>query len=567
MTRKRIAFYFVAFFFFSTPLFSQSFKEQYSFNLFADSVSNYSSLWIDLDQDYDYDLLNLSVLNKPTKLYLNQQGNVVPQQSIFSKDGGNANGACYADIDLDGDLDIFIYSIFGQKNFLYIQEAKGLFSKDISPVFCQTENNAFHAIFSDVNLDNHPDLVITDTELWNPKSVKKFTKIFLNDGTGKFNTTKSLSFSVPNSDTRNVLLSDFNQDGREDLLLINFGSSNELYLKNEGNIFNRVSVNFCLQKGDYNDAKSIDFDNDGDLDLLVSNLKTGIEVYRNDGHLLFTKIENVFSITDYKISSMEIFDWNHDGAMDVLINKAFGTERKLFINNDNSNNWINLKLRADRANLDAVQAKVYVKTQTKDRSFWQYQELKGRSSANISTGKELHFGIGTQTNVDSVKIVWPDGTEEIHTNILANKSYFIEQRKAIKELIALAPSAYKINRLKDLNVSVVADYFKYGEVAGITVFYENKGRMEEDIELKINLSLAMKFVNSFPMPNSQSATEYTYIIKSVPAQYRGIITLALSTPNIEDTAIKEQQITVEIEPRIGDENPEDNLVTIKKKIE
>jgi len=97
---------------------AQVFTELHSFKLYADSATNYSSIWMDVDQDYDLDLLNFSILNKPNSLYVQDKNGLKKANSIFDKDGGNANGGCYADIDLDGDLDVFVYSIFGQKNYL-----------------------------------------------------------------------------------------------------------------------------------------------------------------------------------------------------------------------------------------------------------------------------------------------------------------------------------------------------------------------------------------------------------------------------------------------------------------
>ncbi len=565
--KHKPAFLFSIFFFlFLSTNRAQVFTELHSFKLYADSATNYSSIWIDVDQDYDLDLLNFSILNKPNSLYVQDKNGLIKVNSVFDKDGGNANGGCYADIDLDGDLDVFVYSIFGQKNYLYIQESKGLFRKEVLQEITRQENNAFCACFSDVNLDNYPDLIITDTELWNPKTIKKPSRIYYNDGRGNFTKAKSETFFVPKSDTRNILLADLNQDAREDLLLLNFGSENVLYLKNNANIFNKVSSNISITPGDYVDAEAADVDNDGDLDVLLVNLKTGIEFYRNDGNLLFTKVPGVFKISNFPIAGIEMIDYNKDGNLDVLAHKAFSKEKKIFINTNTQHQFIKIKLRADRANLHAIGAKVYVSTKANDRNYWQYKEVRANKQAFVNDVYDLHFGLADMKNVDSVKITWPDGTEQFYTDLLPNQSYFMEQRLEAKLLANPSIANQTLDKIKDMSVSVVADDFTYGEINGITVFYENKGLIQQDVEVSINLLVPMKLFNSFPMPTESSNNQFSWKIKNVPAQYRGIITLSVRTPNIEETTAKEQKIEVTLEPRIGDEQSSNNEVVLVKRI-
>lgn len=565
MKHKLALLFSIFYFLFNSANHAQVFTELHSYKLFSDSLTNYSSIWIDADQDYDLDLLNFSVLNKPNYFYQNNNNKLTYTNSVFEKDGGNANGACYADIDMDGDLDIFVYSIFGQKNYLYIQESKGLYRKELIQEITQQENNAFYATFSDVNLDNYPDLIITDTELWNPKTIKKHSKIYYNDGRGNFSKSKMQSLPVPQSDTRGVVLADFNQDAREDLLLLNFGSANELYLKNEANLLIKVSTVFTKEAGDYIDGKAMDMDNDGDLDLFLLNLKTGIDVYKNNGNMNFEKVPYVFTLGNFKPSGLEIIDYNKDGLLDVLVHKSFSKEKKLFINEWKSNNYIHLKLFANKANKQAIGAKVYVKTISNNNSYWQYREQRANKQSHAIDLYDIHIGLGNKEQADSIKIIWPDGTEQVLTGLQANASYYIEQREQAKKLVTVDAIEF-IPRVKDLSVQVFADNFKYGDIAGITVFYENKGLIEQDVEVKITLSAAMKLFNSFPMPNEYSTTEFVWKIKKVPAQFRGIITLSVRTPNIEETNTTEQQIQVSLEPVIGDEESGNNEVVLKKRI-
>lgn len=539
---------------------AQSFTELHSFRFYADSITNYSSIWIDIDQDYDYDLLKLSILNKPNQLYISDQNSLQKSSSVFQKDGGNANGACYADIDLDGDLDIFIYSIFGQKNMLYIQEGKGIFRQEKLMDITNSENNAFYACFSDVDADNDPDLLITDTELWNPKAIRRSTKIYFNDGKGNFNKDDIEKFFVPKSDTRSLLLSDLNQDGREDLLLINFGSENELYLKNDAQIFNPVTTNLSVLKGDYMDAVSVDIDNDADLDVLVASVNSGVDLYRNDGHLLFTRIENVFNLKDFKLAGIETLDWNKDGKMDVLLHKSFSNEKRMFINTSTAQHFIKLKLRADKANLNGIQTKVYVHTLTNDRNYWQYKEVRATSKSSIADAFDLHFGVADQNIVDSIKLIWPDGTVQYLNHLEVDQLYYVEQRALPKRINSEYVLVDQAQYIRNISLSMVANYFKPGEISGITIFYENNGLIAEDVEVDLNLSIPMILFNSFPMPQRFNKNNFHWTIKDVPAKFRGIITLSVNVPKDNELLERTLKIDASTEPLIGDEYSKDNMV-------
>jgi len=43
------------------------------------------------------------------------------------------------------------------------------------------------------------------------------------------------------------------------------------------------------------------------------------------------------------------------------------------------------------------------------------------------TPRQLHFGLAEHNKVEQVRIVWPDGTEQILTDVTVNQSMLIEQ--------------------------------------------------------------------------------------------------------------------------------------------
>ncbi len=506
---------------------AQVFTESSYFNNSSFNQLNANSKWFDADQDFDLDFLNVSIYNKSNELFLKDDAGFKISEQILSKEGGNANGYCIADIDGDGDLDVFVYSIFGQKNLLYRQESKGVFKKDYANLALQAENNAFYASFIDIDLDHDADLIITDTELWNPDKIKKSTRIFLNDGKGNFTKHDKDVFKTALSNTRSFLVTDFNKDLLPDVLLINFGSEPELFI-NKGNLqFEKTITNLSLQKLDAIAARAADFDNDGDEDLVIATVKAGLHYFRNDQNLKFDAMRYLDDFNFGIIENIEVNDINNDGKVDLLVH-CKEQNRKVFLKNnfDTKNNFLHLKLRFTKANYFSVGAKVYVK----HNDHWQYRELNCSAGMHQKHSYDLHFGLANQEITDSVKVIWPDGTVQYFFNLASNKRHLLQTSAEIKEVLedniynALEPF------MNDLEVSIVADTFRVAEVNSITIFYKNKSAVSNSASVELSFNHAMKLQYAYPPTNNTSDQSITWQFKKLAPGESGIITLNLLLP-------------------------------------
>jgi enediyne biosynthesis protein E4 len=166
------------------------------------------------------------------RLYLNDgKGHFKKSTNFVSQLYENKSCVAVADIDQDGDQDIFIGNLAGttgigfglpQTSHLYLNDGKGHFSMSVNNIDLTKIGAVTSAAFVDLNHDGWPDLVVTGE--WMPM------KIYMNDH-GKFKEA-----DVPNSTGlwQNVYVTDVNGDGFPDILAGNWGHNSKLWAGKDG---------------------------------------------------------------------------------------------------------------------------------------------------------------------------------------------------------------------------------------------------------------------------------------------------------------------------------------------
>ncbi len=154
-----------------------------------------------------------------------------------------------ADIDRDGDIDIFLCNIGNgdRGSRLYLNDGRGFFTENLSrlpALFTDPNHEAYQAShFVDVNRDGWPDLVLGPTR-------NGPNEVLMNDRTGRF--ARDPRFTLPTklvssiAYTVNIESADFNGDGWPDLVL-----STDDWLSNPPDgIRNSAAVQLLVNRGD-----------------------------------------------------------------------------------------------------------------------------------------------------------------------------------------------------------------------------------------------------------------------------------------------------------------------------
>ncbi|MCR4293571.1 MAG: CRTAC1 family protein [Candidatus Kuenenia sp.] len=358
-------------------------------------------------------------------------------------------GLCvsWADYDGDGLLDFYltnnVHTIFcyGQSNKLFRNKGSNLFEDVTESAGVGEMGNSMGVSWCDYDNDGDQDFIVINFAspyLSSPEDNPSV--LYRNNGDGTFNDVSSIAGINHLDGGHSGIWGDYDNDGDMDLFITNNSTTisqsppvstsgkNVLYRNNNDGTFTEVTDAAGLGGVATSiEATWVDYDNDGNLDLHVVN--GGIQrdeasnLYRNNGDGTFADVAETAGVLNTGNGEGAAWgDYDNDGFMDLYVVNYKETNR-LYHNNGNDNHWIIIKTIGTTNNRAGIGARIEITTDSGS----QIREVDGGSGFCSQDSLWVHFGLGSDDSITTLKITWPNGKTRTLTGIESNQTLEITE--------------------------------------------------------------------------------------------------------------------------------------------
>lgn len=441
-----------------TPTFRD---EAAAYGLASTAFSN-QMYFFDYDADGDLDALllnhnpkSLPVLNvnktretlkvpdpeRGLTLYRNDQNKFVDVTTAAGISGSALSyglGLAIADLDRDGDPDFYVSNDYEVPDYLYYNNGDGTFTDRLGEQMGHTSHFSMGSDIGDINNDGWADVFTLDMlpednyrqKLLMPDDNRSKldlnlasgfhhqtmrNMLHLNQGNGSFAEIGRLAGVAMTDWSWSALLADFDNDGWQDLHVTNG------YLKDYTNMdFISFMEDYVAKRGRLQRA-----DLRGILEEMPAS-DVHNYIYANGRDNTFKNTTRAWGLYRPSNSNGAVYaDLDNDGDLDLVVNNV---DQQAFIYQNNAENahYLSVLLQGERDNTAGIGARVTVTTD----GLTQTREMYPNRGYLSSVDPVLHFGLGARTQVQRVRVTWPDGTAQTLENVSSNQRLVLRQQEA-----------------------------------------------------------------------------------------------------------------------------------------
>ena len=368
--------------------------------------------------------------------------NVSPEAGILKE--GFSLGLNITDINRDGWKDIFVSNDYLTNDLLYINQGDGTFVDQADAFFKHTSHSAMGNDVADLNNDGLADLI--EVDMLPEDNFRKKTMLQPNSYTSYLNNDR---FGYTYQYVRNTLQ-------------LNQGP----HPNGKGWLFSEIAMLAGLSATDWSWTPLVaDFDNDGLRDIIITNgfprdvtdsdfiqyqsevsrlasrqlmlskipsVKIPNYAYRNGGDLRFEEVSSQWGTTQPSFSNGAVYaDLDNDGDLDYVVNNindsAFVFRNQSRETKPESSNWLRIQYEGQDKNPQGLGAMIEVKFADGTQLFWEHTPYRGYLS---SSEPITHLGLGTHSQLDSLRIIWPNQQTQLLTRLPANQTLTLSLSKA-----------------------------------------------------------------------------------------------------------------------------------------
>ncbi len=411
---------------------------------YADNSPSWSMAAGDFDRNGYNDLL-YGGGNGVTFMQANADGTAYTEISgeeyVFSQRSN------FVDINNDGHLDAFVCHDV-QPTVYYINDGNGVLeffqgpndegissgiggvAYDLAPYPGVQEGGNYGSVWIDYDNDRDIDMFIAkcrggsvqwkNNELWrnngdgtfsNVADVSGYYQGFYPDG-GHSNES-NLGDPVQ---TWSSAWGDFNNDGFMDVYVgaSATGDGAHKLMKNNGDgTFTDVTSGSGAEEAPWGiENNSADVDNDGYIDILTNG-----GVLLNNGDLTFSLY------TADTPGPGAIGDANNDGFIDV-----FNGANLYLQEGNNGNNWLKIATHGVTSNINGIGARIEINSPGIGT---QIRDVMSGTGFRFMSSLNTHFGLGSDSSVNSITVYWPSGIVDVINNPETNTTIHVAEGETL----------------------------------------------------------------------------------------------------------------------------------------
>ena len=456
-----------------------TFKEEAASYGLADTSFSTQAVFFDYDKDGDLDmyLANYLLGNINTNIIFprDRTGRSAANDRLYRNDGDSSHaghpsftdvtitanikedgyglGVVASDYNNDGWQDIYVANDFLSNDALWLNNRNGTFTNSISRSIQHQSYSSMGADAADLNNDARPDIVTLDML---PESNRRKKTAFFFMNYERYEAERAMGYepsfmrnmlqinngSYISGDTSipffseigqlagiqatdwswSVLLADFDNDGWKDMHITNgIGRDfiNADWLEFSNKVFSSAQTREEQQKAIRKrlaDLKPVDLPN---------------YLYLNQRDYTFADVSEQAGINELSLSNGAAYaDLDNDGDLDLVVNNI-NREAFTFINNTNQpdlkrKHFVTFKLEGSPENRKGFGTKLLLYANGKS----QMQEQNPVRGYFSSVDNDLHFGLGDNSRIDSVVVIWPDDKKQLMLNVAADTTHVVSWLQA-----------------------------------------------------------------------------------------------------------------------------------------
>ncbi|MHC4876865.1 MAG: CRTAC1 family protein [Planctomycetota bacterium] len=336
------------------------------------------------------------------------------------------------------------------RDTFYLSRGDGTFEDATDAWGLRQDGKGLGVVVGDVDLDGDLDVYVGNDTVPNflyRNQGDRFEDAGLMSGT-------SVSDRGTADGSMGVDLGDFNLDGLPDLWVANYESEGFAMYRNEGNCFfqpvsSPLGINAAVGLYVGWGTAFIDAELDGDLDVFVSNghvirypnaapLRQLPLVFQSRNGERFVNVAEQageYTSTPHMGRGLAVADLDHDGDQDIIVNHTNEPVAVLENRSEPSGNWIGVKLIGTSSARDAHGAVLHIRRpESRDIVL----QIKSGSSYASTSDRTLIAGLGNADDVASISIRWPSRAEQVLVTPVINTVTTVVEQGRLQATVEVA---------------------------------------------------------------------------------------------------------------------------------